>query len=75
MPLEPADVFERFAIMTTDGGKTDLEAMRILLNRWPLCRDALQAWHIAMGKVDSLDDDAAALYWAARESALMVERL
>ena len=75
MPLEPGDIFERFAIMAVDGGLTDLEAMRLLLKRWPLRRAVFQSWLIAMGRIDNLTDDAAALYRAAKESAVMMERL
>ena len=75
MMVEPGDIFERFAIMTVDGGLTDLEAMRLLLKRWPLGRGTFQAWNIAMRRIDKLADDAAALYRAAREAAVMMTRL
>ena len=73
--VEPGDIFERFAIMTVDGGLTDLETMRLLLKRWPLGRGTFQAWNIAMNRIDNLADDARALYRAANESAVMMTRL
>ena len=75
MSLEPGDIFERFAIMTVDGGLSDLEAMRLLLKRWPLGRGATQPWNIAMRRIDNLADDAAALFRGAKESAVMMTRL
>ena len=75
MPLEPGDIFERFAIMTVDGGLTDLEAVRLLLKRWPLGRGTFQAWNIAMRRIDNLADNARALHRAANASAVMMTRL
>ena len=75
MPLEPGDIFERFAIMTVDGGLTDLEAVRLLLKRWPLGRGTFQPWNIAMRRIDNLADDARELHRAANASAVMMTRL
>lgn len=75
MALEAGDIFERFSIMTVDGGLSDLEAMRLLLKRWPVGRGTFQAWNIAMVRIDNLEDGARAFFESARESAVMMTRL
>ena len=73
--VEAGDIFERFAIMTVDGGLSDIEAMRELLKRWPAGGKAVAAWNIAIRRIGKMDDDARRLFERARESGIAMARL
>ena len=75
MALEAYDIVERFAIMAVDGGLSDLDAMRLLLKRWPVGRGTFQAWNIAMVRIGKMDSGALALLEGANASAVMMARL
>lgn len=75
MEIEAADIVERFAIMTVDGGLSDLEALRYCLKQWPLTKSTTKAWLKAIEGIKDIADEALLLFERAQEAAMMIINL